>query len=119
MEYASYRQRIIALLIDMVIVAPIALVGREHGYQLLFTVADASYFIVLWYFKSATIGMIIVKIKLAPSDGRRLTLPRLVLRYLGFLLSFLFLGLGGLWMFTGDKRQTWQDKIAKTVVLKV
>lgn len=125
MNLASYWQRIIALFIDLIVEIIITMLGYsfniEKGWylQLLFTLLDALYFIGFWYFKSATIGMMVVKIKLAPVNSEKIALPRMFIRYIGLILSFLSLGIGGMWMFFDKRKQTWQDKMAKTVVIRI
>jgi uncharacterized RDD family membrane protein YckC len=44
--------------------------------------------------------------------------PRLVLRYLGYLVSAIPLGLGYLWMIRDDRRQCWHDKMGGTLVVR-
>lgn len=102
----------------MVITTPLAFAGVEPSSRMVLPVIIALYFILFWYFKSATIGMMITHIKLWPSDGGKLTLLGLTLRYFGLILSCLLLGLGGLWMFISNKRQTLQDKLARTLVIR-
>lgn len=42
----------------------------------------------------------------------------LVLRYVGYLLSALPLGLGYFWMLWDPRRQTWHDKLGQTLVIR-
>jgi uncharacterized RDD family membrane protein YckC len=52
-------------------------------------------------------------------DGRPIDYQTAVLRNIvGYLLSFLFFGLGIVWVLWDRRRQGWHDKLAKTVVVK-
>jgi len=46
------------------------------------------------------------------------TLKQYILRYLGYYISLLPLGLGFWWVIWDKKKQSWHDKIANTVVIK-
>jgi len=48
----------------------------------------------------------------APSTGQ------LIVRYVGYFISSLFLCLGFLWIAFDARKQGWHDKIAGTVVIK-
>ena len=40
-----------------------------------------------------------------------------IIRYLGYFISFLPLGLGFLWIAFDERKQGWHDKLAGTVVI--
>lgn len=47
-----------------------------------------------------------------------LTPVQAVTRYLGYFISIMPLGMGIFWLFFDDKKQTWHDKFAHSVVIK-
>lgn len=49
--------------------------------------------------------------------GRPVTFIRALLRSLGYIFSFIPLGLGFLWILWDSRKQAWHDKIAGTVVV--
>lgn len=49
--------------------------------------------------------------------GRPVTLIRALLRCLAYILSFMPLGLGFLWILWDQRKQAWHDKIAGTIVV--
>jgi len=123
---ASFWRRFLGGLIDLIITFPIAWVGSKYRIgqsnillQFMFLVIDASYYVIFWKIKSATPGMMICKIKIVSVDGKPVTVNRLIIRYIGLCISCLFIGIGSMWMLLNNKRQTWQDKMAKTLVVKL
>ena len=75
--------------------------------------------IMFWYFKSATPGKMILGIKIvdAKTLGKAST-GKLCLRYLGYYVSALILGLGFFWVGWDSRKQGWHDKMAGTLVIK-
>ena len=124
MNYANGTQRFAGLLIDILITLPVALLihysalgGKPLVSQLLFMLLEGTYYIALWKLKNATLGMMLLKIRITSETGS-LSINKLALRYLGLYLSAFCIGLGGFWMMWDKYRQTWQDKIAQTFVIK-
>jgi uncharacterized RDD family membrane protein YckC len=64
-----------------------------------------------------TLGKRIVGVRVVRLDGRRMTFRRALLRLLGYYVSIAALGLGFLWILVDNRRQGWQDKIARTCVV--
>jgi len=77
------------------------------------------YHVFLWTWKGTTIGGIIVGIKVIRLDGRPLDFPVALIRALASVLSFFVLGLGFFWVGITKEKQSWHDKIAGTVMVKV
>ena len=79
----------------------------------------AIYTIGMWILASATIGKMIVKIRIVDArTGDPASPLRCVLRYLGYIVSTVPLGLGFLWIAFDKKKQGWHDKIAGTLVFR-
>jgi uncharacterized RDD family membrane protein YckC len=66
-----------------------------------------------------TLGALAVSIKVQHPDGTLLSPALAAVRYFGTILSGLCLGLGYFWMIWDRRKQTWQDKFANSVVVKV
>jgi uncharacterized RDD family membrane protein YckC len=125
-EYASFFTRFAAALLDGLIVGiPLNIVlgilginesGRS-GIVMLATWAYSVYFISN---KGATIGKNIMKIKVQSLEtGGNPDMVSAILReVVGKLLSGAILLLGYFWMLWDDKKQTWHDKVGKTIVVK-
>jgi uncharacterized RDD family membrane protein YckC len=75
------------------------------------------YYVFFWYFTGQTPGKALLGLRLITTDGRRVSLLRGILRYLGYSLSAISLFLGFFWILIDDRRQGWHDKIAGTLVI--
>ncbi len=74
--------------------------------------------LLFWQLWQATPGKLLLDCRIV--DARSLGKPsfgQFVLRYLGYLLSALPLGLGFVWILFDKHRQGWHDKLAKTRVI--
>jgi uncharacterized RDD family membrane protein YckC len=72
----------------------------------------------LWNWKQATPGKMLLSAKIVDATtGAKPTLKQWVVRYVGYLVSLLPLGLGYLWVAFDPRKQGWHDKMAGTVVI--
>ena len=81
---------------------------------LLFTIL---YHVLFWYFAGQTVGKALMGLRVVPLQGGRLPLWRSFLRYFGYYLSGILLGLGFIWIIIDDRRMAWHDKLAQTCVI--
>ncbi len=78
----------------------------------------ALYFILMWH-TGGTVGMRALGLRVArEEDGRPIGIGRATARYLGYLVDWLALGIGLLWVGVDSRKQGWHDKIAGTFVVK-
>jgi uncharacterized RDD family membrane protein YckC len=75
------------------------------------------YHVLLWFFTGQTIGKALIGLRVVPLSGGRLPIWRAFLRYFGYYLSALALGLGFLWIILDKRRMAWHDKLAHTCVI--
>ncbi len=75
------------------------------------------YMIFFWTASGQTIGDAVFGIRVVRADGRPMTIPRSIRRFLGFLLCFLTLGIGFALIFVNNQRQGLHDTIARTYVI--
>lgn len=76
--------------------------------------------LVLWFVKRASVGKMAISAKIVDAKtGKAPTKNQLIGRYFAYLLSFLPLGLGFLWIAFDSKKQGWHDKLAGTAVIYV
>ena len=66
-----------------------------------------------------TPGKMLLDIRVVKVDGSPLTRTDAFIRYLGYAINGLSLGLGWLWAFFDKDHQGWHDKVAKTYVVNV
>jgi uncharacterized RDD family membrane protein YckC len=77
------------------------------------------YHVVLWSWKSTTVGGIMCQLRVVRTDGASIQIADAVVRGLSSLFSFAVLGLGCLWILRDSERQAWHDKIAGTYIVQV
>lgn len=70
-----------------------------------------------WVLLGQTPGKLLMGVRISLVTGQPLTVRRALLRYLGYWLSAIPLGLGFLWVLADDRRQGWHDKLAGTYVV--
>ncbi|MFW5692211.1 MAG: RDD family protein [Chloroflexota bacterium] len=125
-ELASYTERIIALIIDSLIVGAIGgALGAGGGSwflggSLIGFLIGAGY---QWYFltrqNGQTFGKMVMNIQVIKTDGTPISDAEAIFRYIGYLINTPLLMIGWLWAFVDDKRQGFHDKLANTYVIKV
>lgn len=75
--------------------------------------------ILFWVYKAATPGKMAVDSKVIDAKtGEKPTVGQSIIRYIGYYISALPLGLGYFWALFDEKNRTWHDLIAGTVVVK-
>ena len=76
--------------------------------------------ILFWAKKQATPGKMAVSAKIVDAKtGGKPSTKQCVGRYFAYILSFIPFGLGFLWVAFDPKKQSWHDKLAGTVVVKI
>jgi uncharacterized RDD family membrane protein YckC len=133
MKYAGFWIRVLASLIDGVIlfavnfviqmvtggpnVATDGTVTANGTAQALGQIAGIAYTVGFWGTKSATPGKMALGLMVVDQDGKEITWVKAILRYVGYFVSALPLGLGFIWAGFDAKKQGWHDKIAGTYVI--
>ena len=73
-----------------------------------------------WIYKSATPGKMVLGLQIVDAKTLKKTSSgKLVVRYLGYYVSLIALGLGYFWVGWDKKKQGWHDKMAGTLVVKI
>ena len=135
LEYVGLWARVGAALIDtvvlMLIITPalVAVYGWEYflaeGWVqgpadvLISWILPAVACIWLWHKLRATPGKMLIGAEVVDADtGEAITVGQSVIRYLGYFVSSLPLGLGLVWVAFDPRKQGWHDKMANTVVVR-
>jgi uncharacterized RDD family membrane protein YckC/uncharacterized membrane protein len=116
---AGFWIRMLALLIDAVLVGAVfsvSVLDHQHQLQL---VALATYGAIMWKLKGTTVGGIVCNLKVVRVDGRPIDWSTSIVRALSCFLSLVVCGLGFIWIAFDAGRQSWHDKIAGTAVVRV
>jgi uncharacterized RDD family membrane protein YckC len=81
-------------------------------------ITDMIYF--TWFHGSVgqTPGKMLLGLRVIQASGEKMTFGVAFLRWVGTLLSGLFLSLGYLWIVFDGRKQGWHDKIAVTLVIR-
>ena len=138
-EYAGFWRRLLAFTIDTLLLSLLStlmlatLYGTEYLAQVqqlkefsqinwldvvLEQAFPALWTIGFWIILMATPGKLLLDCQVV--DARTLQKAssfQLSVRYLAYLISFLPLGLGFLWIAFNKRHQGWHDKLANTVVI--
>lgn len=129
--YARFFHRFIAALIDAVLVAVgSGIISGVFGLMgdagktlasLVTMVLGYAYYVYFISHRGQTLGKQAMGIRVQNIEtGQNLDMVSAILReVVGKFISALVLCLGYFWMLWDDKKQTWHDKIAKSVVVKV
>jgi len=90
-----------------------------NGPQNLFISLFSAFLIILFWvhYEGATPGKKLMGLKVTKAGGDPLTYVTGIIRYFGYFLSSVVLGLGYIWISWDAKKQGWHDKIASTVVI--
>ena len=139
-EYVGFWARVGASLVDTIWILPLVVVwltlvsgGWRHvtlervlewsqssTEQLLLFAVLALVIVPLWVRRSATPGKQLIGARIVDSSTLGPPTSRqLMIRYLGYLLATLPLGVGFLWIAFDPRKQGWHDKLARTVVIRV
>ena len=133
--YVGFWLRVLASLIDTAIVALISAplmylaYGEMHPQTDTFIIGPMDIMInyllpfigviLFWVYKSATPGKMVIKAQIVDAQtGNKPSVKQSVIRYLGYFVSTIPLGLGLMWVGWDKRKQGWHDKLAGTVVIK-
>ena len=118
--HAGFWVRLCALIIDVIlcrlVIWVIPGVHFSCGLSLLLL---AVYGAVMWKLRGTTVGGSIFHLKVVRLDDRPMDWTAAVVRALSCFLSLIVIGLGFIWVAFDGEKQSWHDKIAGTVVVKV
>jgi uncharacterized RDD family membrane protein YckC len=125
---AGFWIRFVAIFIDGIIVGVVnsaigAILGLNtngrSGLQILLGLVYYTYF---WSSASPwpgqTIGSKLLNLRVVRTDGSDLSISQALIRYVGFVISGICLGIGFIWAAFDPNKQGWHDKIAGTYVIK-
>src|SRR5207247_1545686 len=79
--------------------------------------ASIPYNILFWTRLGATPGKLALGLRVVADDGTNPSMRAAVMRYIGYWLSYLGLGIGFITIAYDPRRQGWHDKLAHTFVV--
>ena len=120
--YAGFWIRFLAWLIDLVIlfIPSIVLALAVEGLAgfLLQVAIGLVYRVGFWAAQGATLGQKAVGVEITTVDGEPIGSGRAILRYIGYFVSWITLGIGFLIIAFNREKRGLHDYIAGTVVVK-
>lgn len=117
-KYGSFSKRLLAFLIDTVIFAVMgAFFDDNTVMQLFILITWTAYIVWMNGMYGATIGKMVMKLKITKENGSKISYSDALIRELASYLSFAALFIGYLNVVWDKKKQSWHDKIAKTIVI--
>ncbi len=121
---ADFGVRLVAYLIDgIILLIPNIIVRLLAGPvvgALAGLVIGLAYYLYFMTSTGQTPGKMVMGLKVVSAEtGDVLDIGGAALRYLGYIISSIPLGLGFLWVIWDPMHEGWHDKIAKTKVIRV
>ncbi len=129
MKYCKVGKRFTAYLVDVLVqillVGLVAFVLEQQTYVgllssgILLVSLSWLYFAIMESSKyQATVGKLLLGVKVVDLKGKRISFLKATGRYLGKFLSRLLLGFGFIMMLFTKKKQCLHDKLTRTLVVK-
>lgn len=127
----SLLRRLLAMLYDAVIVLGLLMLAsavalpfgemnkiafRDFWFTLWLVTVCAAYFTASWH-NGMTVGMRAWKLQLMTQEGKKVSWPRCLLRFLVALISISCLGLGVFWALVDKQKRGWHDLAAGTLLV--
>ncbi len=76
--------------------------------------------LAFWMQKQATPGKMVIHAKIVDAKtGEKPTLKQWIIRYIGYFVGAIPLGLGYFWVAFDARKQGWHDKMAGTIVVHI
>jgi len=130
-HYAGFWIRLLALIIDGIIIGIISKILHVNGYNYSFGHMSANYsmqgwsfllniayFAGFWIWQSATPGKMVLGLKIVDEQNKNISVAQTFIRYFSMILSAIPFMIGFIWVAFNPKKQGWHDLLAKTYVIK-
>ncbi len=121
-DYAGFWMRFLAAIVDgLILIVPQVLITvavHGPGRFLLGTLLGFTYTVGFWLAEGATPGKMAMGIKITMANGEPITAVAAVVRYVGYIISGLILGIGYLMIAFNRQKRGLHDYLAGTVVVR-
>ena len=111
------RPAVCNAMVDLFLIS--AIIFIIPGGPALFIPLAVVYFAGMWTWRGTTFGGLVLGHKVVRTDGGPVTFSVAIVRSLLSIFSGIVFFLGFLWAAWDHEKQTWHDKIAGTVVVKM
>ena len=131
--YCPFPRRLLVMLYDAVILLGLLILAsalalpfgdankvafHDAWFTLWLLVVCFAYLGACWRYGGMTVGMRAWRVKLICDDGREVSWPRCLLRFLVGMVSLGVFGLGILWSLLDSRNRCWHDLAAGTLIIK-
>lgn len=137
-EYAGFGRRAAASLIDTLIFSIVFgiiyfLINGQSNMQIISHDGQLQFFssqgwsqqliyilvtVIMWVKFLGTPGKLLLGCHVVDAETKQpITIPQALVRYVGYFVSLLPLGLGFFWVIWDKRKQGFHDKLAKTIVI--
>jgi uncharacterized RDD family membrane protein YckC len=89
------------------------------AFQITLLAEIIGFFVYCWRKQGETLGMRAWKLRILDASGQLPSMGQIALRLLLAPVSMACFGLGYLWLYLGQDKQTWHDRVSATFVLHV
>jgi uncharacterized RDD family membrane protein YckC len=119
LAYAGFWWRVLASLIDGVLVGGITSLGSLIGGRAIWTIISILYLPVTWAWLGETVGHRILGMEIRRvEDGQRPDIGQVLVRWIGYYVSAIIIFIGFIIAAFDPRKQALHDKIANTVVVR-
>ena len=130
-ELAGFGRRLAAHVLDLLWMIPLSIIlgligdtlqggAMSLGGEIMASLVVALIVVSFWAERQATPGKLMLGLRIVDArTGGAVPVGKLLTRYVGYILSAIPLCLGYLWMLWDSRRQTWHDKMASTLVVRL
>jgi uncharacterized RDD family membrane protein YckC len=142
LEYVGFWPRVLATIVDTLVLSLVLAPFADHLVNINIEAIDAANppdisqllgqlfdpwsvgitalgVLLFWLARQATPGKMVISARIVDAKtGGKPASGQLLLRYLGYYVSMLGLGLGFVWVAFDSRKQGWHDKMADTVVVR-
>ncbi len=130
---ANPRMRLLAVAFDTIVVGILMMLfvlmvyGQtwliyhplDENFYISLLIVPVVYFIGFWFVFGTTLGKFLLGLRVVDSNtGQLPDLLQCIIRFIGYMLVALSLGIGAVGIFKRDKPYGWHDKLAGTKVVK-
>ena len=81
------------------------------------TIISIAYYVYFWTSTGQTPGHQVLHLRVVRTDGSPIDIGTAIIRYVGYVISIIPLGLGFMWAGWDSQKQGWHDKLAGTYVV--
>jgi uncharacterized RDD family membrane protein YckC len=122
-EYGGFWLRFLALFIDGILLGiPNFIIGEvvadQYSAAAMQIAFSLIYTVGFWTVEGATPGKLVLGLRIVDADGNQIGVGQALLRYFGYFLDGVTLGVGYLMIVFSEKKQGLHDQIASTYVVR-